>query len=358
MMHPSVDKLPILRELIVKLYARPFDEALALDACSTLGRLVDAQYYAFVSFPNSKGKQPSISSNNPPEFTPLYNALIDQDFFMGHVVETCREYVWRRDPEFGSEHQNRFTLPFQPFRPVGDTADFPLMSEGALRGYWAFCRAGVGCESFSDDELGLMRFCVAFMDDAFRRFLLPTALDEDIAYLDYRGQVVGAGAKIQEAFDELFGRGAPLAVSGERAERRLVFLGSYRRFLAGPFAVGMDRRILSCGNRRYAFLFSLLRSAESSLRQDGMPFATVTLLGSDMPGKGAAPAARIALQTRFQFTSRELEVLYGIYAGKSNKEIAAELKVDEGTVKRHSHGIYEKTGFHSRVELVLGLSLD
>jgi DNA-binding NarL/FixJ family response regulator len=57
----------------------------------------------------------------------------------------------------------------------------------------------------------------------------------------------------------------------------------------------------------------------------------------------------------WQFTARELEVLDGIYAGKSNKEIAAELGVDESTVKRHSHNIYEKTGYRSRVELVLGL---
>jgi len=39
-----------------------------------------------------------------------------------------------------------------------------------------------------------------------------------------------------------------------------------------------------------------------------------------------------------------------------NKEIAQELGVDESTIKRHTHNIFEKTGFHSRVELVLGLS--
>jgi DNA-binding CsgD family transcriptional regulator len=280
---------------------------------------------------------------------------VDQDFFMGHVVETGREYVWRRDPEFGSGHQKSFTDPFQLFRPVGETADFPLKSGGTLRGYWAFCRAGIDCESFSDDDLGLMRFCIAFMDDAFHRMLLPSPLDEDIAYLDYCGNIVGAGAKIQEAFAELFGRDAPLAIAGERAERRLAFLGRYRRFLAGPFAVGMDRATLSCGNRRYAFLFSLLRSADSQLRQEGIPFSSVRFVGVASMQLARIGTPHIEPDACRQFTPRELDVLNGIYAGKSNKEIAAELKVDEGTVKRHTHGIYEKTGFRSRVELVLGM---
>ncbi len=58
----------------------------------------------------------------------------------------------------------------------------------------------------------------------------------------------------------------------------------------------------------------------------------------------------------FSFTSRELEVVASICSGLSNKQIAANLGIEEATVKRHAHNIFMKTGFRSRVELVLGLS--
>jgi hypothetical protein len=196
----------------------------------------------------------------------------------------------------------------------------------------AFCRAGIDCESFSDDELALMRFCVAFMDDAFQRMFLPSPRDEDIAHLDYWGHIVSAGAKIQETFDELFGRNASLTVSGEKAECRLAFLGRYRRFLARPFDVGMDRATLSFRNRRYAFLFSLARSADSQLRQEGIPFASVRLVSVATEHLEAGGMPRIEPDASWQFTARELEVLDGIYAGKSNKGIASELGVDESSV--------------------------
>jgi len=49
-------------------------------------------------------------------------------------------------------------------------------------------------------------------------------------------------------------------------------------------------------------------------------------------------------------------VVRGIYQAQSNKVIAFSLGIDESTVKRHTHNIYEKTGLRSRVELVQNLS--
>ena len=52
-------------------------------------------------------------------------------------------------------------------------------------------------------------------------------------------------------------------------------------------------------------------------------------------------------------SSREIEVLNWIAAGKSNKEIAAQLFISEGTVKTHVLSIHEKLGVGDRTEAVV-----
>ncbi len=51
-------------------------------------------------------------------------------------------------------------------------------------------------------------------------------------------------------------------------------------------------------------------------------------------------------------SDRELEVLGGIARRLSNKEIAAELGIAPGTVKRHSHSVYSKLGVSDRRRVV------
>ena len=52
-------------------------------------------------------------------------------------------------------------------------------------------------------------------------------------------------------------------------------------------------------------------------------------------------------------TTRELEVLRMASSGRSNKKIAADLLITEGTVKMHLHSIYEKLQISGRVELIV-----
>jgi DNA-binding NarL/FixJ family response regulator len=47
-----------------------------------------------------------------------------------------------------------------------------------------------------------------------------------------------------------------------------------------------------------------------------------------------------------------MEVTRLVARGSTNKEIAAELFIAEGTVKIHLHNIYEKTNVGRRTELV------
>ena len=61
---------------------------------------------------------------------------------------------------------------------------------------------------------------------------------------------------------------------------------------------------------------------------------------------GAREVARI-------LTPREIEIVHMVAGGLRNKEIAAKLHVNEGTVKLHLHHIYKKLRVDSRVALTL-----
>ena len=51
-------------------------------------------------------------------------------------------------------------------------------------------------------------------------------------------------------------------------------------------------------------------------------------------------------------TARQQEVVALVCRGLSNKEIARELRLSEGTTKVHVHNILVKTGFRSRTEII------
>ncbi len=51
-------------------------------------------------------------------------------------------------------------------------------------------------------------------------------------------------------------------------------------------------------------------------------------------------------------TSRQLEVLRCVIKGKSNKAIARELEVSEGTIKAHLSAVFLALGAHNRTEMV------
>ncbi len=65
----------------------------------------------------------------------------------------------------------------------------------------------------------------------------------------------------------------------------------------------------------------------------------------------AAPAN---LDSRFdRLTPRQREIVHLVGGGASNKEIASQLNVTEGTVKAHLTAIFRKTGLSSRLQLAL-----
>jgi two-component system nitrate/nitrite response regulator NarL len=57
--------------------------------------------------------------------------------------------------------------------------------------------------------------------------------------------------------------------------------------------------------------------------------------------------------TSFGLTPRERQVVRAVAAGSTNKDIAAELRISEDTVKHHLTNIFDKVGVSTRLELAL-----
>ncbi len=64
------------------------------------------------------------------------------------------------------------------------------------------------------------------------------------------------------------------------------------------------------------------------------------------------PRVSIGNTSNRDFTDRELDVLREMLTGDSNTKIAERLGISENTVKFHIQSMLQKTGFHSRTELV------
>ncbi|MBL8966621.1 MAG: response regulator transcription factor [Spirochaetaceae bacterium] len=70
-------------------------------------------------------------------------------------------------------------------------------------------------------------------------------------------------------------------------------------------------------------------------------------------GEGAERRPEGSVAVLAALNAREREILGLMAAGKSNKEIAFELRIAEQTVKNYVSSLYEKLGVHDRVSAVL-----
>jgi LuxR family maltose regulon positive regulatory protein len=75
-----------------------------------------------------------------------------------------------------------------------------------------------------------------------------------------------------------------------------------------------------------------------------------TEMGEDISPSAPSPPSSLALVE--PLSEREMEVLHLIAAGYSNREIARELVIALGTVKKHINNIFGKIDAHSRTQAV------
>lgn len=348
----SAANLKLLGDLIRALYTRPFGKELVREAACTIRRLIEVQYSSLFLFSRSDGVAPMTVTNNPPDYMPIYFSVAREDFLLESLVETGGEIVLRRLPGYDDPPHSTFINVVQKARPISDVAYFPIPCPHAFSGFWSFARAGLLGAWFDDDELALFRFLTGFLNDAFRRSLVIPPPADDVGYLDARGNVTAAGPRIREAFDEIFAPGRIVARTSRSADRAALFRLRFLRFLHGPFQVGMDRMSFFSRHGRYCFLFRPQPDGWLPPRFGAYPCASVELVESPSKGSVKRGLDLASVARRYGLTPRECEIIHGVYAAKSNKVIALELGIEESTVKRHTHNIYEKTGLRSRVELV------
>jgi two-component system, NarL family, nitrate/nitrite response regulator NarL len=84
-------------------------------------------------------------------------------------------------------------------------------------------------------------------------------------------------------------------------------------------------------------------------------FSGKRLLGLEHHAAGKGSAVAASPSEPGTLTRRQLQVARAAASGLSNKELATQLGVSEGTIKNHLHAIYETLGLNGRIPLLLYL---
>jgi len=338
----SESKIERTRDIIKALYSAPCSGSSVLSAISSVGKVIGAEYGAVLMLSSADPGDCILVSTNPPGYNEVYRSVIQEDFLLETLLDTGSPYILRRDTGMDVPEHRRFIDTVQSARPVSDVIYVPISKDGVFLGECAVARAGLASPYFSDEDIDLFLFISSFVVDCVLRALDDAGPPEFTAYLDYHGNVALAGLGFA-------GAGYGGAAVSEQVRR------GYNRFLHGSLSPGMDRARFAVGSTPYEARYRLLPAADLRPRAPGFPFASVELT-EVVPGTAATePCPALDRLAACALTARERQVVREMNRGLSNKKIALKLGVDESTVKRHTHNIYEKTGYGSRVELLLGI---
>jgi len=334
-----------IREIIRSLYTTQCS-AISIDSSIALiTDLVDADYHALIILPSGTSDHHVVISNNPSGFMDTYMTVIKKDFLLEAIVERGTAYVMRQDSSLYKHENQEFIEIVQKPRPISDLFYMPIHIDSYFFGYWAIGRAGPSSPFFTDEESDIFRFLSPFVNEILISTLRTPSAEDSAAYLDYAGYLIISDLKFQCTITECY-------YSQDIAQTKLQAM--FLRFLHGPMHPGMDTVFQFSEGKTYAFKFKFLPGSDLRPKCKGIPFASVTLSEINQKKTSLIMPSDILLDS-YKLTSREMQVVKEITRGFSNKKIAKNLGVDESTVKRHTHNIYEKTGFRSRVELILGL---
>jgi len=114
----------------------------------------------------------------------------------------------------------------------------------------------------------------------------------------------------------------------------------------------MALRALCCGAKGYVEESAPAEEFRQAIREvyNGSVWASPQLFAKFIERITAIPRLP-ASATPLVFTEREREVLQLLVAGRSNKEIAAALEIEERTVKMHIASLMRKAGVTNRIAL-------
>ncbi len=146
-------------------------------------------------------------------------------------------------------------------------------------------------------------------------------------------------------------------------------LGRNCRFLsaAGPDSAERTRLREAVRERQAVLVHLVNRRKDGTLFQNAVMVAPVRAEGGrvryfigtqmEVPMAAAAPAAQAAARRVAKLSPRQRQVLAGIIDGRRNKQIAAELGIEERTVKMHRAVLLKKLGAASTADAIrIGLA--
>jgi DNA-binding NarL/FixJ family response regulator len=122
--------------------------------------------------------------------------------------------------------------------------------------------------------------------------------------------------------------------------------------LANKTSAEFVERLVEAGARGYLPLDAPEDEVQMAITivRDGSVWAPRKVLSRVLDRLGSDAAAPATLP---QFTARERDVLELLHAGRSNREIANALEIDESTVKAHVGRLMRKVGVTNRIALTM-----
>jgi LuxR family maltose regulon positive regulatory protein len=160
--------------------------------------------------------------------------------------------------------------------------------------------------------------------------------------------VARAAGRVAHSIELLALQAVAQAGLGEQAAA----LAALRQALELAEPDGYVRSFVEAGPELAPLLTRLLEERRRGLELGGPSSAYLRkLLTAFEPA--TAPAATPSAPAASPLSARELEVVRCIAAGASNQQIAAELFISVGTVKRHLHNIYAKLDASSRTQAIV-----
>lgn len=357
----STERSRLIGAILDRLYSAPFTPQTLLSIAPEIARAANSHYFSVLLFPNRFVPRHKLWTTNRPAYVRTYMPLIPMDFLIEHLVATGAPTVLSH---FGTEVylRNRdFCVPALEGRPISDLCYVPLRIERFLAGYVAISRAGTNRRirrcfglrrrtpynmPYTENDLSLLRFLAAFVAERFADSVLSCPGEDDVAYLDSSGKLVGCGARIDDAITYL--RRDPL--------RRWQMDTWQDRFLFRHHKPGCSGLAVHAGGRTFRFSISYVEPREFRTCVPDCPVARVELHPDEPGERSLDPLPCEWLQTRHSLSAREAQVARLVYRGRTNSQIGAELGITESTVKRHVHSILEKTRTRSRAQMILQLA--
>jgi DNA-binding CsgD family transcriptional regulator len=347
-----------LRTLAGVLYSRRLDAAALNTASPEICAAMGSHYFALMRFSGRSRDRAILFSNNPPEFLETYSAIHEKDFILKRIIETQNTVSLREIPGWDSREKFDFTEPIQKIRPISDVIYVPARIGNNLAGYWAIGRAGLNSPIYDDNDFKIFEFISSFLTDAVRRSYSSIPEIDDVAHLDGCGRVLYTGSRIGSSFIEIFGSAARDFPCGSETPAGRAFRERFLGFLYGGAGPCSSRFLWKGPNGKlYDFSFQLWSQGKEMDPRTRENISIMVIQAPEDYDKNAAVLPLSGLRDRFNMTDREIEVVRGLYQGKTNKDIGIDLNVSEPTAKRILGGIYEKTGATSRTRLLLKLSL-